>query len=33
MASLKLPEIAPSPNKDTERLRNAFQGFSLFLSL
>lgn len=26
MASLKLPEIAPSPNKDTERLRNAFQG-------
>lgn len=26
MASLKLPEIVPSPNKDTERLRNAFQG-------
>lgn len=26
MASLKLPEIVPSPNTDTERLRNAFQG-------
>jgi len=33
MASLKLPEIVPSPNTDTERLRNAFQGFSLFLFL
>ncbi|WJX92946.1 hypothetical protein P8452_74524 [Trifolium repens] len=27
MASLKLPEIVPSPNHDSERLRNAFQGF------
>ncbi|CAJ2657425.1 unnamed protein product [Trifolium pratense] len=26
MASLKLPEIVPSPNQDTVRLRNAFQG-------
>ncbi|XP_004511008.1 annexin D3 [Cicer arietinum] len=26
MASLKLPEIVPSPTQDTERLRKAFQG-------
>ncbi|XP_020214250.1 annexin D3 [Cajanus cajan] len=27
MASLKLPEVVPSPTQDSERLRNAFQGF------
>ncbi|CAK8561058.1 unnamed protein product [Lathyrus sativus] len=26
MASLKLPEVVPSPTQDSERLRNAFQG-------
>ncbi|XP_058734937.1 annexin D3 [Vicia villosa] len=26
MASLKLPEVVPSPTQDVERLRNAFQG-------
>lgn len=33
MASLKLPEVVPSPTQDSERLRKAFQGFSLSLSL
>jgi len=32
MASLKLPELVPSPTQDSERLRKAFQGFSLSLS-
>ncbi|XP_027909590.1 annexin D3 [Vigna unguiculata] len=27
MASLKLPELVPSPTQDSERLRKAFQGF------
>nr|ACU23333.1 unknown [Glycine max] len=27
MASLKLPEVVPSPTQDSERLRKAFQGF------
>ncbi|XP_006594405.1 annexin D3 isoform X2 [Glycine max] len=27
MASLKLPEVVPSPTQDSERLRKAFQGY------
>ena len=33
MASLKLPEVVPSPTQDSERLRKTFQGFFLSLSL
>lgn len=33
MASLKLPQVVPSPTQDSERIRKAFQGFSLILSL
>jgi len=29
MASLKVPELVPSPTQDSERLRKAFQGSSL----
>lgn len=33
MASLKVPEVVPSPTQDSQRLRKAVQGLSLPLSL